>query len=198
MANTQPIPLHERLNEELLEDLCIELRHVGVGDYGLPNEARLVEHIYQVNAIHTELARRGLDCSPRLELLSKETGWQMQKLLEECSAFPKKMPYVRDQDGIRRTLRCRACGKAERPPNAKLFWFCDACMGRVVDAIRSRVPCAGIILIRTYTPACRCLHADGDTVLATDGNNDFPLFGVCETCILEEIERRKTLSMASA
>jgi hypothetical protein len=194
MANTRQIPFQERPEEQLLEDLCIELRHVGVGDYGLPNEARLVEHIHEVNAIHAELARRGVDERSRLELLSKETAWQIHELLEDCLAFPKKMPYVREQDGIRRTLRCRACGKAERPPGAKVFWFCDACMGRVVDAIRSRVPCAGVILMRTYTPACRCPHADGDTVLATDGNNDFPLYGVCEKCILEEIERRKTLS----
>jgi hypothetical protein len=194
MANTQHIPLHERPEEQLLEDLCVELRHVGVGDYGLPNEFRLVEHIHQVTAIHAELARRGVRERSRLELLSKETAWQIQELLEDCLAFPKKMPYVREQDGIRRTLRCRACGQAERPPDAKVFWFCDACMGRVVDAIRGRVPCAGIILMRTYTTECRCPHADGDTVLATDGNNDFPLFGVCEKCILEEIQRRKTLS----
>jgi hypothetical protein len=194
MANTRQIAFQKRPEEQLLEDLCIELRHVGVGDYGLPKEARLVEHIREVNAIHAELARRGVDERSRLELLSKETAWQMHELLEDCLAFPEKMPYVREQDGIRRTLRCQACGKAERPPGAKVFWFCDACMGRVVDAIRSRVPCAGVILMRTYTPACRCPHADGDTVLATDGNNDFPLYGVCEKCILEEIERRKTLS----
>ena len=60
MANTRQIPLHERPDEQILEDLCIELRHVGVGDYGLPNEARLVEHIHEVNAIHAELARRGV------------------------------------------------------------------------------------------------------------------------------------------
>jgi hypothetical protein len=194
MANTRQIPLKERPDEGLLEDLCIELRHVGVGDSGLPDNVRVVEHIHQVNAIHAELARRDVDDRSRLELLSKETAWRIQELLEDCLAFPRKMPYVREQDGIRRTLRCRACGKGERPPDAKIFWFCDACMGRVVDAIRSRVPCAGIILIRTYTPACRCAHADGDTVLATDGNPDFPLYGVCEKCILDEIKRRKTLS----
>ena len=191
MANTRQIQLQEKPDEQILEDLCIELRHVGVGDYGLPNEARLVEHIHQVSSIHAELSRRGVDCKSRLKLLSKETTWQIQELLEDCLAFPTKMPYVREQDGIRRTLRCHSCQKAERPPDAKIFWFCDACMGRVVDAIRSRVPFADIILLRTYTPACRCPHADDDTVLATDGNYDFPLYGACEKCILEEIERRK-------
>lgn len=191
MANTRQIPLQERPNDQVLDDLCVELRHVGVGDYGLPSDAKLVEHIREVKAIHAELAERGMDGKSRVELLSKETGWQMQELLNDCLAFPKKMPYVREQDGIRRTLRCHACRNAERLPDAKLFWFCDACMGRVVDAIRSRVPCSGIILMRTYTPECRCPHADGDTVLATDGNNDFPLFGVCEKCVVEEIERRR-------
>lgn len=121
MANTRQIPLKERPDEGLLEDLCIELRHVGVGDSGLPDNVRVVEHIHQVNAIHAELVRRDVDDRSRLELLSKETAWRIQELLEDCLAFPRKMPYVREQDGIRRTLRCRACGKGERPPDAKIL-----------------------------------------------------------------------------
>ena len=144
--------------------------------------------------IFTERTIKWTASRSRLELLSKETAWQMQELLDDCLAFLEKMPFARDPDGIRRTLRCRACGKAERPPEAKVFWFCDVCMGRVVDAIRSRVPYAGIILMRTDTPACRCPHADGDTVLAMDGSHDVPFYGVCEKCILEETERRMTLS----
>ncbi len=190
MANTRQIPLGARATDQLLDDLAVALRHVGVSDWGLPSNARLVEHISQVKAIQAELAGRGLDGSSRLEILSKETGWQMQELLDDCLAFPKKMPYVREQDGIRRTLRCQACRNAERPADAKLFWFCNACMERVVDAIRSRIPCSGIYLIRTYSPQCRCPHADGDTVLATDVDTDFPRFGVCEKCVVEEIERR--------
>jgi hypothetical protein len=193
MANTQQMSIQERANDQLLEDLCTELRHVGVGDYDLPNNAKVVAHIREVNAIHDELARRNVKIEDRLKLLSNETNWQMPELLQDCLAHPQTMPYVRERDGIRHALRCQLCRKAERPAGAKLFWFCETCMGRVLDAIRQRITFPGIILLRTYTPECRCPHADDDTVLATDGNNDFPLCGVCEQCILGEIERRKSL-----
>ncbi|MDB6017619.1 MAG: hypothetical protein JWR19_2108 [Pedosphaera sp.] len=194
MANTQKPPIEEKSSEQLLEDLCIELRHVGVGDYGLPKDVRVIAHISEVNAIQDELNRRGVNIGPRLELLSRETNWQMPELLADCAVFPKVMPYVRELDGIRRTLRCQSCRKAERPPDAKLFWFCSECMQKLVDSLRNHVPFAGIVLLRTYTPECRCPHADDETVLATDADGDFPLYGVCEKCVLDEIERRKMIS----
>src|SRR5579863_5900870 len=117
MANTQKTPLEEKTTEQLLEDLCVELRHVGVGDSRLPKVVRVIAHIGEVNAIQAELNRRGVDSRPRLELLSRETNWQVPELLADCSAFPNVMPYVRELDGIRRTLRCQVCRKAERPPD---------------------------------------------------------------------------------
>jgi hypothetical protein len=110
--------------------------------------------------------------------------------LDDCLAYPQRLPFVREEDGIRRTLRCHLCQKAERPVGAKVFWFCEQCMQQVVEAVRQRSLVQGIVLFRTYNPECRCSHAGDDTVLAGDSYMD-QLSGVCEVCIQEEIERRR-------
>jgi hypothetical protein len=193
MANTPPRPpIQKRPNEELLEDLCLELRHVACGEGDLPNGERIVVHVRELYAIHAELTSRRVDCRPRLERLSEETGWQIPALLDDCLGYPQRLPYVREPDGIRRYLRCRLCSKAERPPDAKLFWFCEACMRRVLDAVRQRAPIPDIVLFRTYNVECRCAHADADTVLAGEGQFYVDqVYGVCERCIHDEIERRR-------
>jgi hypothetical protein len=193
MANTPPRPpIHQRANSELLDDLCIELRHVACRQGDLPHGERVVAHVREVCAIHAELGTRLVNCGPRLEQLSEETRWQIPSLLEDCLAYPQRSPYVRDSDGVRRYLRCHLCTKAERPPDAKLFWFCGECMRRVLDAVRQRVPIPGIILFRTYNIECRCAHADADTVLAGEGQFYVDeVYGVCERCILDELERRR-------
>lgn len=191
MANTPPRPqIRERQSQELVEDLCIELRHVACGDYDLPRGERVVGHVREVAAIHQELQNRGVDFRRRLEVLTEETKWQILPLLEDCVAYPQSLPYVRELDGIRRTLRCQLCQKAERPVDAKLFWYCERCMHTLVEAVRQRSPVQGVVLFRTYNPECRCSHASDDTVLAADSYID-QLSGVCERCILEEIDRRK-------
>jgi len=191
MANSPPRPpIRERPSQDLVEDLCIQLRHVACGDSALPTGERVVEHVREVAAIHQELRSRGVDFGRPLEILSEETKWQMLALLDDCIAYPQSMPYVRELDGIRRTLRCRWCQEAERPVGAKLFWYCERCMHTLVEAVRQRSPVQGIVLFRTYNPECRCSHATDDTVLAADFYTD-QLSGVCEQCIREEIERRK-------
>lgn len=191
MANTPPrLPIRERPSPELVEALCIELRHVACADYELPSGGQVVGHVREVAAIQQELQRRGVDFRPRLELLTEETKWQMLPLLEDCVAYPQSLPYVRALDGVRRTLRCQSCRKAERPVDAKLFWYCERCMETLAEAVRQRSPAPGIVLFRTYNPECRCVHATDDTVLAADSYLD-QLSGVCERCIREEIERRK-------
>ena len=174
----------------MVEELCIELRHVACGDYDLPHGERVVAHVREVCGIHAELTSRRVDYGSRLARLSEETHWQMPTLLDDCLAFPERLPYVREADGLRRSLRCHLCSKVERPPDAKIFWFCDDCLRRVLDAVRQRTPAQGIILFRTYSTECRCAHADADTVLATDHYSDV-LFGVCERCIHDELERRR-------
>jgi hypothetical protein len=52
MANTPPQPpIRERSTEQLLDELCVELRQVAVGDYNLPANEKEVAHIKQVCAI---------------------------------------------------------------------------------------------------------------------------------------------------
>jgi len=190
MANSpQGVSLEKRPDEELLEDLCIELRHVGVNDWELPDGQRILPHIHGVVAIHGELVRRGVDWRPRLVVLSTETKWQMTGLLDDCLGFPNRLPFVRELNGFRRALRCQLCSKAERPVDAELFWFCEACMRRVAEAMNQQTPLKGIALFRTYNAECRCIHADADTVLAQTPYLG-ELHGVCEKFIHDELERR--------
>lgn len=193
MANTPPRPpVHQRSDEELLEDLCRELREVAVNESDLPQGDRVITHVREVCAVHAELASRRIDPRSTLERLSEETRWQIPLLLTDCLAYPRQLPYVREPDGIRRHLRCHLCTKAERPPDAKVFWFCDLCMRRVLDAVQQRSPIPGIILFRTYNAECRCPHADADTVLAGQGQYYVEeVYGVCERCIHDEIQRRQ-------
>jgi hypothetical protein len=192
MADSPPRPpIHERSDEELLDDLSIELRHVGCGDYDLPAGKRVLAHIKQVADIHTELNHRKVDWHPRLQQLSDETKWQMVSLLDDCLAYPQRLPFVRELDGIRRALRCRLCGQEERPVDAKLFWFCKPCMERVAEALRTRAPLQGIVLFRTYNSECRCSHANADTVLAGESYIE-QLYGICGVCIHDELKRRAT------
>jgi hypothetical protein len=65
-------------------------------------------------------------------------------------------------------------------------------MKQVLVALRQRTECKGIVVFRTYTPESRCPHADADTPLAADLFSDV-VYGFCEQCISEEIERRQQL-----
>ena len=176
---------------ELLEELCLALRHVGVGDHDLPSGERVIAHIRSVQRLYAVLFARGVDVQPRLQRLSTETSWLMPELLADCLGFPAAQPYVRETDGIRRTLRCWRCHRAERPPDAQILWFCDACLGEVLSSLRTRQPLSGVVLFRSYTPECWCPHADAETVLACDHYVD-TVAGVCERCVSGELERRHT------
>jgi hypothetical protein len=188
MANTPLLPITERDTAILLEDLCLALRDVGVRDSALPSDPRVVQAIKEVVLIHCELDRRRVDIRERLLTLSRETKWRMLDLLDDCLAFPNVVPYVREEDGIRRRLRCTICGKEERPPNAQ-FWMCDNCLKRVIEAIESKTPIDRIILFRTFNTGARCSHADSETVLATETWQDI-IFGNCVKCFAEELQRR--------
>ncbi len=196
MANSPPrLPIVEWSVDDLLDDLCVELRQVGCRDYQLPKAERILPNIREVEALHAELERRGADWRARIEALSAQTQWLMNDLLEDCLAFPGRLPFVKELDGIRRTLRCRLCRKAERPVDAKLFWFCQRCMRRVAESIQQRKPLAGMIVFRSYSPECRCTHADADTVLAAEAWTDQEILKGCgERCVVEELERRKGMT----
>jgi hypothetical protein len=143
-----------------------------------------------VRSIYEELVARKVDLTSPIALLSDQTSWQMSVLLEDCLLFPKILPYVREKDEVRRYLRCHLCRQRERPIDAKLFWFCDVCMQRALDAVQTRKPAKGLIFFRTYNSECRCRHSDSDTVLVTDETYG-GLNGACEQCLVDEIGRRK-------
>ena len=184
-----PPPPHERDTPTLVEDLCVALRDVGVHDYELPRGERVLKAIINVKAIHGELRRRQVDLAARLQELSQQTRWQTEVLLADCLHFPEVMPHVREADGVRRTLRCGLCARAERPTDPGAFWFCDGCLRRMIHAIDTLEPLKGVVLFRTYNPDSRCEHADADTVLAFTGWDE-TIFGHCQQCLAAELERR--------
>jgi hypothetical protein len=128
MKNTPAeLPVEQRETEELVEDLCLDLRNVGVLDYRLPEGEQVVAAVLRVQRLHGELSRRGADVTRRLERLSEETSWQMIPLLRDCLRYPDVIPYVRERDGIRRVLRCPVCRKREISRRGGAVWLCDAC-----------------------------------------------------------------------
>src|SRR5262245_9676951 len=131
MRDTPPKKLiGQRETDELIEDLCLELRDVGVGDYGLPDDKRAISSIREVQHISAEIKSRNADNADfkdRIKRLSAETGWQMERLLQECLLYPEVIPYVREHDGVRRAFRCSICEKREVPDRDGI-WLCDDCL----------------------------------------------------------------------
>jgi hypothetical protein len=197
MRNTSPDPsIDQRSTTRLLEDLCLALRDIGVGDYGLPNDDRAVSAIRNVQQIHAELENRGADCRSRIAQLSEETKWQMEPLLQECLAFPKTIPYVRESDGVRRSFRCYVCAKQEFPDRQGLS-LCDICLAQAAIAARNKKPWGGLLFFRTYNESKWCKHADADTVMmAFDYEYELD-YAWCERCSAEERDRRLKIGGAS-
>jgi hypothetical protein len=196
MRNTDPEPeICHRDTTRLLEDLCLALRDVGVGDYGLLNDKLddniAVAAIVEVRELSNELQRRRIDPSGRLEQLTEETGWLMAVLLEDCLAWPARVPYVRDRDGIRRVFRCPLCQR-EEIPDRKGIWLGTSCLQRAAEAMADRETIEGLILYRTYNPEFRCSHADADTLVAVlyDEYDQSLRESFCKKCITEELSRR--------
>ncbi len=177
--------------DELVEDLCLALRDVGVWTWSLPNDENAVSKVKNVQEIYALLEQRKADVRPRIRHLSEETSWQMETLLQECLAFPEIVPYVRDLDGVRRSFRCSICQKREFPDREGIF-LCDVCLAQAKDSFESKLPMNGLLLLRLYNEAYWCKHADSETVLMA-----FDDYGTledtwCEKCIVEEQARRTT------
>jgi len=192
MRDTAPRQaIERRATDELLDDLCLALRDVGVRDYCLPDDESVTSFIKEVQLISSELKQRNTDFKNWIERLSDETGWQMEQLLQECLLYPEVIPYVRERDGVRRVFRCSICGKRERP-NLDGICLCDECLSEAIESIRRRKPSKGLILFRTYNETKRCKHADSETVLmAFDDEYDFQMENsYCEQCLIEEQRRR--------
>jgi hypothetical protein len=57
------LPIKQRKDDELIEDLCIQLRNVGVNDSRLPVDTNVIDYIEDVRNIYKELTYRNLDFS---------------------------------------------------------------------------------------------------------------------------------------
>ncbi len=190
MRNTLPEPaVEQRETPELIEDLCLALRDVGVRDYGLPDDERGVASIKSVQRIHAELEKRGVDYRSRLARLTEETKWQIEPLLRECLAYPEVVPYVREADGVRRAFRCSVCRQREFPDRKGLF-LCNVCLEQSAESIYSRVPWGGLLLLRIYNEAYWCKHANAETVMAAFDDYETLGYAWCAQCVAEEQERR--------
>lgn len=192
IRNTPTEPDLEWLDSpELLSQLMIALRNVGVHEVHLPCPSdTMVDWIGVVQRIHHLLVQRAIDPTADLQKLSEQTGWLIQPLLEECLQWPKVTPHVREKDGIRRLQRCWLCCQREYP-DAAAETLCDGCLLQMIDLLRTRKPPEGFIFFRTYNQSHWCPHADSETVLMTSDDYDFLADGRCELCLREEYERRR-------
>ncbi len=192
MRNTLPEPpIEERDTTKLLEDLCLALRDVGVGDYGLPDNEGGVANVARVQQIHAELQKRAVDYGPRVAQLSDETEWQMELLLQDCLAYPEVIPYVRESDGVRRALRCYICREREFPDRNALA-LCDVCLEQSAESIRNRRPWGGLLLFRIYNESYWCKHANEETVMAAFDDYETLGYAWCAQCVTEEQGRRES------
>jgi hypothetical protein len=190
MRNTTPdLPIEQRQSNELIEDLCLALRDVGVWTWSLPKDERAISAIENVQTIYGELLRRKVDFQSRIKQLSEETSWQMQTLLEECIDYPQTIPYVRDIDGVRRAFRCSVCEQREYPDREGLF-LCDVCLDEAKTSFETLLPFKYLLLFRIYNKEYWCRHANSETVLMAF--NDYDELGQtwCKQCVIEEQSRR--------
>ena len=87
-------------NENLLKELCIELRWVGCSiDRTTCNsllDKQTIDYIVNVKDISRKLSINRDSIEKRLAILSRETGWSMSKLFNACLEFPKRTPKMTD------------------------------------------------------------------------------------------------------
>lgn len=184
MRSTPPDPpIPKRSGQTLLEDLGVALRDVVVKADPADLKAVLL--------IDAELERRRVDTSEMLGRLSRETGWMMEDLLEQCRRGLEGWPDVRLLNGLRKSLLCFGCGEHERPEDPTTFLLCDRCLRGMLKAVQTRTPTRGMFVYRTYSADGRCQHADDETVLIL-----YPWWeaeaGVCAECLEAEVGRRMT------
>src|SRR5262249_50045910 len=103
MRNTPPKKtIEQRGTDELIDDLCLGLRDVGVGDYGLPEDERAKSAIWEVQLISAEVKIRNADNADfqdRIKRLSEETGWQDEEYDVSLEDSHCARCLVDEQDG---------------------------------------------------------------------------------------------------
>ena len=176
---------------ELLEQLMLALRNVAVWEAYSSEESSNGEWIEMVQRVHRVLEGRGAEEDCHLQNLSRETGWLMESLLEECLLWPRVIPHVRELDGVRRFYRCWRCKQREFPMNSGES-VCNFCLEELIVLLCQRTPPEGVVFFRTYNESRWCPHADAETVLMTGDDADFLANGRCEACLKAELQRRAT------
>ena len=128
--NTPPLPpLADWENAALLEELCLALRDVGVGNAQLPDGEDVRKAISWVKALSAELAKRGVDVSWRIMRLSIETNWDMDLLLRETLSFPRSVPYLASTPDPK-------CGNCGIPISRKaILALCPRCVARGLEQL---------------------------------------------------------------
>jgi hypothetical protein len=192
-----PPPLSQRASSDVLEELCLALRDLGIATRFLPwgPPPDIDNEVNRVRVLSTELRSRRVDPETRLSTLTGETGWLMNALLAESMEFPKVRPWVRDQrSGLRIALRCAVCTRREFPEDSQLIRLCSDCLREFKNALATPMALDHMLLYRTYSPQARCEHAGDDTVLgvypwSSEWSADFPV-GFCSVCVENEERRR--------
>ena len=164
-----PPPRSEWPTDELLEELCIALRDVGLSTKFLPYtepDPDIDEEVERVRTIDVELRARRVDPMPRLEVLSEETGWSMPELFDEVREYPVVRPWVRNKNnGLRIATSCEACRAREFPADSRKIRLCDYCLGVLNTSLVTTRAKDHMLLYRMYARDARCAHANDDTVL---------------------------------
>lgn len=120
-----------RSNEELLEDLSVSLREVGVYNAQLPDGSDVRHAIDNVKVIHAEAICRSLDVSQRVEQLEVETRWPLRSMLEAALHYPDAIPYI-DPKEIPRCGECRG-----QLPGSAALSLCDTCLSQAISQLAS-------------------------------------------------------------
>ncbi len=112
-----------------MEELCLALRDVGVGNEQLPDGEDVRKAISWVKALSAELAKRGVDVSWRIMRLSIETNWDMDLLLRETLSFPRSVPYLASTPDPK-------CGNCGIPISRKaILALCPRCVARGLEQL---------------------------------------------------------------
>lgn len=194
--STEILSIQSRESETLIDDLFIALREVAVREGGLPSSLQAIKWIKNVQEIHHELEFRNVSLNEKILELNKQTNWLMDIYLQDCLSWPKTIPLVRENDGIRRLRRCCICRKAEMPLSGNGMPFCDLCLNEIGLILEKGVSTfSELMLISPKIPDTDCGHVYRNSlIISYEYNEDFTYY-YCKKCVLQELVKRKKLSL---
>ncbi len=124
-------PISERPDPDLVEDLRLALRDLGVSNKCLPDLEPARMAIAVVQELEAEVGKRQLDISARVRRLSEETDWPMVDLLQDAVRYPDAIPYLPETPAP-------SCGECGEPiPREAALSLCDTCLDRGISEVSS-------------------------------------------------------------